>query len=130
VAHGGARDAVVARQRDDGRIGVRIPVSGAEALRRPRGRDRGVASRTGRLTGVWVGKAAKIRRLPDPHSWVSFGSRRRSMRGRLTAYVARHQLAWELAMAALTMIYVVLTLLDDEAVRGLPEVLAVLLSAV
>lgn len=33
-------------------------------------------------------------------------------------------------MAALTVAYVVLTLLDDEAVRGLPEVLAVVLSAV
>jgi voltage-gated potassium channel len=52
------------------------------------------------------------------------------MRGRLTAFVARHQVAWEVAMAALTVAYVVLTLLDDEAVRGLPEVLAVVLSAV
>jgi voltage-gated potassium channel len=51
-------------------------------------------------------------------------------RGRLTAFVARHQVAWELAMAALTVVYVVLTLLDDQAVRGLPETLAVVLSAV
>src|ERR1041385_5568635 len=52
------------------------------------------------------------------------------MRGRLTAFVARHQVAWEVAMAALTVAYVVLTLLDDAAVRGLPEVLAVVLSVV
>ena len=31
-------------------------------------------------------------------------------------------------MAALTVVYVVITLLDDQAVRGLPEVLAVALS--
>jgi voltage-gated potassium channel len=52
------------------------------------------------------------------------------MRGRLTAFVSRHQVGWELAMAALTIVYAALTLLDDEAVRGLPEVLAVALSLV
>jgi voltage-gated potassium channel len=50
------------------------------------------------------------------------------MRGRLTAFVARHQVAWELAMAALTVVYVVFTLLDDQAARGLPETLAIVLS--
>ncbi len=52
------------------------------------------------------------------------------VRGRLTAFVLRHRLAWEIAMAALTVAYAVLTLLDDEAVRGLPEFLTVTLSAV
>lgn len=51
-------------------------------------------------------------------------------RGRLTAFVDRHQVAWELAMAVLTVAYVVLTLLDDQAVPGLPETPAVVLSAV
>ena len=50
------------------------------------------------------------------------------MRGRLTAFVASHQIAWEVVMAVLTLFYVVLTLLDDQAVRGLPEALAVALS--
>jgi voltage-gated potassium channel len=52
------------------------------------------------------------------------------MRGRLTAFVDRHQVAWEVVMAALTVVYVVLTLLDDQAVPGLPETIAVGLSAV
>ena len=52
------------------------------------------------------------------------------MRGRLTAFIARHQVAWELATAALTIVYVVLTLLDDQTVRGLPETAAVGLSVV
>lgn len=51
-------------------------------------------------------------------------------RGRLTAFVDRHQVAWELVMAALTVVYVVLTLLDDQEVPGLPETIAVGLSAV
>lgn len=51
-------------------------------------------------------------------------------RGRLSAFVTRHQVAWELVMAALTVVYVVITLLDDQAVRGLPEVLTVVLSLV
>jgi len=41
------------------------------------------------------------------------------LRGRLTAFVAEHQLAWELAMAALTVIYVALALLVDEGVSAL-----------
>jgi voltage-gated potassium channel len=52
------------------------------------------------------------------------------MRGRLTAFVARHQVGWELAMALLTVVYAALTLLDDASVRGLPEFLAVVLSLV
>lgn len=51
-------------------------------------------------------------------------------RGRLTAFVARHQVAWELTMSALTVVYVVATLLDDQAVRNLPEVVALTLSGV
>jgi voltage-gated potassium channel len=60
---------------------------------------------------------------PDPHPAAG-------RRGRLTAFVARHQVSWELAMATLTLVYVVLTLLDDEAVHGLPEFLTVTLSLV
>ena len=52
------------------------------------------------------------------------------MGGRLTAFVARHQVAWELVMAVLTVVYVVITLLDDQAVRGLPEAFALALSLV
>jgi voltage-gated potassium channel len=52
------------------------------------------------------------------------------MGGRLTAFVDRHSVGWELVMAALTVVYAGLTLLDDESVRGLPEVAAVVLSAV
>jgi voltage-gated potassium channel len=51
-------------------------------------------------------------------------------RGRLTSFVLRHQLSWELVMAALTLVYAVLALLDDEAVRGLPQVVTVVLSVV
>ena len=50
------------------------------------------------------------------------------VRGRLTAFVTRHQLGWELTMAGLTLLYAVLTLLDDEAVHGLPEFLTLTLS--
>src|SRR5215471_4515500 len=52
------------------------------------------------------------------------------MRGRLTAFVTRHQVAWELVMAALTVVYVVLTLLSDQAANDLPEALVLGLSLV
>ena len=51
------------------------------------------------------------------------------MGGRLTAFVDRHSVGWELVMAALTVVYAGLTLLDDASVRGLPEIATVGLSA-
>jgi voltage-gated potassium channel len=52
-----------------------------------------------------------------------------SGRGRLAAFVRRHQLAWELSMAALTLLYVALSLVVDEGapplVTGAVGVLAV-----
>jgi voltage-gated potassium channel len=53
---------------------------------------------------------------------------RERARGRLTAFVDRHLVAWELAMAALTLVYAVLSLLNDEAVRGLPQYVTLALS--
>lgn len=40
-------------------------------------------------------------------------------RGRVTAFVKRHSLAWELVMAALTVIYVVVAFLQDQGSAGL-----------
>ena len=40
-------------------------------------------------------------------------SRHRIFRGRLTAFVARHELAWDLTMGVLTVVYVVLAFQED-----------------
>ena len=40
-------------------------------------------------------------------------------RGRITAFVKRHTLAWELVMAALTVVYVVVAFLQDQGSAGL-----------
>jgi voltage-gated potassium channel len=49
-------------------------------------------------------------------------------RGRLTAFVERHRLAWELTMAVLTLLYVALSLLVDEGIGGVADAVIVALA--
>lgn len=51
-------------------------------------------------------------------------------RGRLTAFVGQHALAWELTMGALTVVYAALAFMDDQAIQGAPQAVVVTLSAV
>lgn len=51
-------------------------------------------------------------------------------RGRLTAYVERHRLRWELAMALLTLVYVALSVLVDEGAAGIASVGVAILALV
>ena len=53
---------------------------------------------------VSLGSAAPIR------AWTN---------GRITAFVQGHRLAWELATAGLTIVYVVLAFLQDQGSSGL-----------
>jgi voltage-gated potassium channel len=50
---------------------------------------------------------------------ISLAPTRAWTRGRVTAFVKRHTLAWELVMAALTIVYVVLAFLQDQGAAGL-----------
>jgi voltage-gated potassium channel len=50
-------------------------------------------------------------------------------RGRITAFVARHRLAWELFTAGLTVVYVVLAFLQDQGSSGLVTIGVVVLAA-
>jgi len=63
-----------------------------------------------------------------PHIIRSSGPSGFVARGRLTAFVNHHLVGWELCMAGLTVLYAVLTLLDDEAFHGLPEYVIISLS--
>ena len=47
------------------------------------------------------------------------GSRRPLTRGRVTAFVERHSVAWELGNAAITVVYVVLAFQQDQGTAGL-----------
>src|SRR5438093_9878136 len=49
-------------------------------------------------------------------------------RGRLTAFVERHRLAWESSMAILTVLYVALSLLVDEGITGIVNDVIVVLA--
>jgi voltage-gated potassium channel len=49
-------------------------------------------------------------------------------RGWLTAFIERHRLAWELSMAALTLLYVALSLLVDEGISALSDALVLALA--
>lgn len=51
-------------------------------------------------------------------------------RGRITAFVARNRLAWELVTAGLTLVYVVLAFLQDQGSSGLVTVGVAALAAV
>jgi voltage-gated potassium channel len=50
--------------------------------------------------------------------------------GRLTAFVARHALAWELVTAGLTVLYVVLAFLQDQGSSGLVTIAVVALAGI
>jgi voltage-gated potassium channel len=51
-------------------------------------------------------------------------------RGRITALVKRHTLAWELVMAALTVVYVVVAFLQDQGSAGLVLVVTQVLAGI
>jgi voltage-gated potassium channel len=51
-------------------------------------------------------------------------------RGRLTTFVKRHQLSWELSMAALTLVYVALAVLVDEGASTLVDAAVAILALV
>src|SRR5258706_15248943 len=52
-------------------------------------------------------------------SMERIGSRRPLTRGRVTAFVARHSVAWELTNAVVTLVYVVLAFQQDQGTAGL-----------
>jgi voltage-gated potassium channel len=51
-------------------------------------------------------------------------------RGRVTSFVKRHTLAWELVMAALTVVYVVVAFLQDQGSAGLVLVVTQVLAGI
>src|SRR5438105_819750 len=69
----------------------------------------------------------------DTAQMATLSSAKPLKRGSLTAFVRSHRLAWELAMAALTLVYVALSLIVDEgagaAVNAAVAILAVLFLA-
>src|SRR5258706_5943606 len=52
-------------------------------------------------------------------SMERIGSRRPLTRGRVTAFVQRHSVAWKLTNAAITLVYVVLAFQQDQGTAGL-----------
>jgi voltage-gated potassium channel len=52
-------------------------------------------------------------------SMERIGSRRPLTRGRVTAFVTRHSVAWELTNAVITLVYVVLAFQQDQGTAGL-----------
>jgi voltage-gated potassium channel len=64
----------------------------------------------------------EIRLGPDPTRALT--------RGRITALVKRHTLAWELVMAALTVVYVVVAFLQDQGSAGLVLVVTQVLAGI
>jgi voltage-gated potassium channel len=67
--------------------------------------------------------------MSTEHLGLDTAPKRAWTHGRITAFVGRHRLAWELATAGLTVVYVVLAFLQDQGSSGLVtvwvEVLAV-----
>src|ERR1700693_1679283 len=61
---------------------------------------------------------------------LDVGPARRWTLGRITAFVACHRLAWELATAGLTLVYVVLAFLQDQGSSILVTVGVEVLAAV
>lgn len=67
--------------------------------------------------------------MSNGHLSLDVGPARAWTHGRITAFVARHPLAWELASAGLTLVYVVLAFLQDQgSSRAVTVALYVLVS--